>query len=158
MFDDVSNFRVGGGGTFNGNGKKWWQMSCKVNNNHVSHWTCLSSNFHLYCSLLLWLWFLNNDIHFFPLLPWFTAMQRRTKTKSKRNNILHTIKFYKEQDAGSSVSLTIFYFSLKLFVAYRPWLSLNVTIWKWQIWDSRMHNKCMYPLRDALMLLCRISS
>lgn len=34
VFDDVSNFRVGGGGTFNGNGKKWWQMSCKVNNNH----------------------------------------------------------------------------------------------------------------------------
>ncbi|KAG4966776.1 hypothetical protein JHK87_032427 [Glycine soja] len=33
VFDSVSNFRVGGGGTFNGKGKKWWQSSCKVNTN-----------------------------------------------------------------------------------------------------------------------------
>jgi len=37
MFDSVSNFRVGGGGTFNGKGKKWWQNSCKANTNLVSH-------------------------------------------------------------------------------------------------------------------------
>ncbi|TKY67930.1 Polygalacturonase QRT2 [Spatholobus suberectus] len=29
VFDSVNNFIVGGGGTFNGNGKKWWQNSCK---------------------------------------------------------------------------------------------------------------------------------
>ncbi|KAK7263947.1 hypothetical protein RJT34_31546 [Clitoria ternatea] len=34
VFDSVTNFRVGGGGTFNGNGKKWWQSSCKTNNDH----------------------------------------------------------------------------------------------------------------------------
>ncbi|XP_027356755.1 polygalacturonase QRT2-like [Abrus precatorius] len=33
VFDSVSNFRVDGGGTFNGNGKKWWQNSCKANKN-----------------------------------------------------------------------------------------------------------------------------
>ncbi|KAK7258189.1 hypothetical protein RIF29_32704 [Crotalaria pallida] len=37
VFDSVSNFRVDGGGTFNGNGKKWWQNSCKTNPNLVSH-------------------------------------------------------------------------------------------------------------------------
>ncbi|KAL2329296.1 hypothetical protein Fmac_022723 [Flemingia macrophylla] len=30
VFDSVTSFRVGGGGTFNGNGKKWWQNSCKA--------------------------------------------------------------------------------------------------------------------------------
>ncbi|KAL4389795.1 hypothetical protein HN51_010732 [Arachis hypogaea] len=33
VFDSVNNFRVDGGGTFNGNGKKWWQNSCKTNDN-----------------------------------------------------------------------------------------------------------------------------
>ncbi|RDX78944.1 hypothetical protein CR513_40696, partial [Mucuna pruriens] len=33
VFDSVTNFRVGGGGTFNGKGKKWWQNSCKATTN-----------------------------------------------------------------------------------------------------------------------------
>ncbi|KAF7824568.1 polygalacturonase [Senna tora] len=35
QFDGISNFRVDGGGrgTINGNGKKWWQNSCKINKN-----------------------------------------------------------------------------------------------------------------------------
>ncbi|KAK7341164.1 hypothetical protein VNO80_24089 [Phaseolus coccineus] len=33
IFDSVSNFRVGGGGTFNGKGKNWWQNSCKATTN-----------------------------------------------------------------------------------------------------------------------------
>ncbi|XP_061353902.1 polygalacturonase-like [Gastrolobium bilobum] len=33
VFDSVTNFKVDGGGTFNGNGKKWWQNSCKTNKN-----------------------------------------------------------------------------------------------------------------------------
>ncbi|XP_057441408.1 polygalacturonase-like [Lotus japonicus] len=33
VFDSVTNFKVDGGGTFNGNGKNWWQKSCKTNNN-----------------------------------------------------------------------------------------------------------------------------
>ncbi|KAE9616375.1 hypothetical protein Lal_00035073 [Lupinus albus] len=33
VFDSVSNFKVDGGGTFNGNGKIWWQNSCKTNTN-----------------------------------------------------------------------------------------------------------------------------
>lgn len=36
VFDSVDNFNVAGGGTFNGNGKKWWQNSCKFNKNIVS--------------------------------------------------------------------------------------------------------------------------
>ncbi|XP_058750100.1 polygalacturonase-like [Vicia villosa] len=32
VFDSVTNFSVEGGGTFNGNGKKWWKNSCKYNN------------------------------------------------------------------------------------------------------------------------------
>jgi hypothetical protein len=35
VFDSVSNFKVDGGGTFNGNGKKWWQNSCKYSNNNL---------------------------------------------------------------------------------------------------------------------------
>ncbi|KAK7323215.1 hypothetical protein VNO77_26680 [Canavalia gladiata] len=31
VFDNVTNLRVDGGGTFNGNGKKWWDKSCKIN-------------------------------------------------------------------------------------------------------------------------------
>ncbi|WVZ04143.1 hypothetical protein V8G54_024949 [Vigna mungo] len=33
IFDSVSNFRIGGGGTFNGKGRKWWQNSCKATTN-----------------------------------------------------------------------------------------------------------------------------
>ncbi|KAK7312126.1 hypothetical protein VNO77_35742 [Canavalia gladiata] len=33
VFDSITNFRLDGGGTFNGNGKKWWQNSCKANKN-----------------------------------------------------------------------------------------------------------------------------
>ncbi|KAJ1418508.1 Pectin lyase fold/virulence factor [Sesbania bispinosa] len=33
VFDSVMNFKIDGGGIFNGNGKKWWQRSCKVNKN-----------------------------------------------------------------------------------------------------------------------------
>lgn len=43
VFDSVTNFKVDGGGTFNGNGKNWWQKSCKTNNNLVSG--CLISQF-----------------------------------------------------------------------------------------------------------------
>lgn len=35
VFDSVSNFKVDGGGTFNGNGKKWWENSCKYSNNNL---------------------------------------------------------------------------------------------------------------------------
>ncbi|XP_019439147.1 PREDICTED: polygalacturonase-like [Lupinus angustifolius] len=31
MFDNVNNFVVNGGGVINGDGRKWWQNSCKVN-------------------------------------------------------------------------------------------------------------------------------
>ncbi|KAK2440288.1 Pectin lyase superfamily protein [Trifolium repens] len=31
MFDNITNFKVDGGGTINGNGKIWWKNSCKVN-------------------------------------------------------------------------------------------------------------------------------
>ncbi|XP_057727636.1 polygalacturonase-like [Arachis stenosperma] len=31
MFDNITNFGVDGGGTFNGNGKIWWENSCKTN-------------------------------------------------------------------------------------------------------------------------------
>ncbi|XP_061348243.1 polygalacturonase-like [Gastrolobium bilobum] len=31
MFETVMNLTVDGGGIFNGNGKKWWQNSCKIN-------------------------------------------------------------------------------------------------------------------------------
>ncbi|KAF1897709.1 hypothetical protein Lal_00032467 [Lupinus albus] len=31
MFDNVSNFAVDSGGVIDGNGRKWWQNSCKVN-------------------------------------------------------------------------------------------------------------------------------
>ncbi|TKY49602.1 Polygalacturonase protein [Spatholobus suberectus] len=31
MFDNVTNLRVDGGGTINGNGRKWWENSCKTN-------------------------------------------------------------------------------------------------------------------------------
>ncbi|KAJ1380159.1 Pectin lyase fold/virulence factor [Sesbania bispinosa] len=31
MFDSVTNLRVDGGGTINGNGRKWWLNSCKIN-------------------------------------------------------------------------------------------------------------------------------
>ncbi|KAK7243544.1 hypothetical protein RIF29_38345 [Crotalaria pallida] len=31
MFDNVTNLVVDGGGVINGNGKRWWQNSCKVN-------------------------------------------------------------------------------------------------------------------------------
>ncbi|KAF3437911.1 hypothetical protein FNV43_RR20667 [Rhamnella rubrinervis] len=30
-FEDVDNFRVEGGGTFDGNGRIWWKNSCKIN-------------------------------------------------------------------------------------------------------------------------------
>ncbi|GAV57296.1 Glyco_hydro_28 domain-containing protein [Cephalotus follicularis] len=33
MFDGVENLLVKGGGTINGNGKVWWQNSCKINKN-----------------------------------------------------------------------------------------------------------------------------
>ncbi|KAI4333124.1 hypothetical protein L6164_017968 [Bauhinia variegata] len=33
LFENIDNFIVDGGGTINGNGRKWWQNSCKVNNN-----------------------------------------------------------------------------------------------------------------------------
>ncbi|KAK1401182.1 Polygalacturonase [Heracleum sosnowskyi] len=31
VFQNLTNVAVGGGGTINGNGKKWWQHSCKIN-------------------------------------------------------------------------------------------------------------------------------
>ncbi|XP_062115367.1 polygalacturonase-like [Humulus lupulus] len=31
VFDNVQNLRVEGGGTINGNGRKWWRNSCKIN-------------------------------------------------------------------------------------------------------------------------------
>ncbi|GMN53619.1 hypothetical protein TIFTF001_022752 [Ficus carica] len=31
QFEEVNNLRVEGGGTINGNGRKWWQNSCKIN-------------------------------------------------------------------------------------------------------------------------------
>ncbi|KAK7271574.1 hypothetical protein RJT34_27596 [Clitoria ternatea] len=31
MFDSVTNLIVDGGGTINGNGRKWWENSCKIN-------------------------------------------------------------------------------------------------------------------------------
>ncbi|MED6222737.1 hypothetical protein PIB30_067244 [Stylosanthes scabra] len=31
LFANLTNFRVYGGGTFNGNGKIWWEHSCKIN-------------------------------------------------------------------------------------------------------------------------------
>ncbi|PON74215.1 Glycoside hydrolase [Parasponia andersonii] len=31
VFDSVQNLRVEGGGTINGNGRKWWKNSCKIN-------------------------------------------------------------------------------------------------------------------------------
>ncbi|KAI4323415.1 hypothetical protein L6164_023023 [Bauhinia variegata] len=33
VFENINNFTVDGGGTINGNGRKWWQNSCKVNKN-----------------------------------------------------------------------------------------------------------------------------
>lgn len=39
MFENLQNFRVEGGGTgiIDGNGRKWWDNSCKVNESLVSH-------------------------------------------------------------------------------------------------------------------------
>ena len=31
IFENVQNLAVQGGGTINGNGKTWWENSCKVN-------------------------------------------------------------------------------------------------------------------------------
>ncbi|KAL9321744.1 hypothetical protein ACSQ67_009797 [Phaseolus vulgaris] len=33
MFQNLTNLRVDGGGTINGNGRKWWENSCKTNEN-----------------------------------------------------------------------------------------------------------------------------
>lgn len=38
LFDSVQNLIVEGGGTINGNGKLWWQNSCKVNKALVSQY------------------------------------------------------------------------------------------------------------------------
>ena len=38
LFDSVQNLIVEGGGTINGNGKIWWQNSCKVNKALVSQY------------------------------------------------------------------------------------------------------------------------
>lgn len=38
LFDSVQNLIVEGGGTINGNGKIWWQNSCKVNRALVSQY------------------------------------------------------------------------------------------------------------------------
>lgn len=35
-FHEVDNFVVEGNGIINGNGRKWWQNSCKVNKGLVS--------------------------------------------------------------------------------------------------------------------------
>lgn len=35
IFDHVQNLLVQGGGTINGNGKIWWQNSCKINKSLV---------------------------------------------------------------------------------------------------------------------------
>lgn len=93
VFDRVSNFRVGGGGTFNGKGKKWWQSSCKVNTNLVSHWilTFIYIAFR-YCNYNLWiLTFIT-----FLSLRWFTCSHATTDQDQKSDNILYTIKFYME--------------------------------------------------------------
>lgn len=36
IFESVQNLLVEGGGTINGNGKIWWQNSCKINKALVS--------------------------------------------------------------------------------------------------------------------------
>ncbi|GMY22471.1 polygalacturonase QRT2 [Fagus crenata] len=33
VFDNLQDFTVEGGGTINGNGRKWWESSCKINSN-----------------------------------------------------------------------------------------------------------------------------
>ncbi|KAM1158054.1 hypothetical protein FF1_028590 [Malus domestica] len=35
LFSNLTNFRVEGGGTIDGNGRKWWQSSCKVDDSHT---------------------------------------------------------------------------------------------------------------------------
>ena len=35
VFENVQNLAVQGGGTINGNGKTWWENSCKVNDDLV---------------------------------------------------------------------------------------------------------------------------
>ena len=45
VFDSVQNLRVEGGGTINGNGKIWWQNSCKTNKALVSHYHFKLFNF-----------------------------------------------------------------------------------------------------------------
>lgn len=35
VFDNVQNLVVEGGGTVNGNGKIWWENSCKINKSLV---------------------------------------------------------------------------------------------------------------------------
>ena len=35
VFENVQNLAVEGGGTINGNGKIWWENSCKVNDDLV---------------------------------------------------------------------------------------------------------------------------
>ena len=35
VFENVHNLAVEGGGTINGNGKIWWENSCKVNDSLV---------------------------------------------------------------------------------------------------------------------------
>jgi polygalacturonase len=35
VFQNIQNFTVEGGGTINGNGKRWWNNSCKVNKSLV---------------------------------------------------------------------------------------------------------------------------
>lgn len=36
VFDGVENLAVSGGGVVNGNGKIWWQNSCKINKANVN--------------------------------------------------------------------------------------------------------------------------
>lgn len=48
MFENVTNLRVDGGGTINGNGRKWWQNSCKINEKLV----CYSFIFFLVLNIM----------------------------------------------------------------------------------------------------------
>lgn len=48
LFDSVQNLVVQGGGTINGNGKIWWQNSCKINKALVSI-NSISKFFNLIC-------------------------------------------------------------------------------------------------------------
>lgn len=35
LFDSIENLEISGGGVINGNGKIWWQNSCKTNKSNV---------------------------------------------------------------------------------------------------------------------------